>query len=177
VEGVTETAGELARELTATDSVSTSGIARLMRDQEFVVPTEDILDADLYLIERVLGTRYGAGVMLCALAQHLGAAGGWESTICLHEGRFCLLDRQFHLVDPAEGWNITTPEGEDRYHICSRREVLLAILCQLFLGALVDGNLRDIHHFGTLLTGLNHDGLAELPFPIGTAGCPPCRGT
>lgn len=166
VDGVTDMVADLARELNA-KPVTTAKMTAFMRDQEFSVPSEDLLDAELYLVERVIGTRYGASALLCALAQRLGTLTNWESTICLHEGRFCLLDRRFMLIDPAEGWDVTTPEGKDRYHICSRKDVLLAVLCQLFLVALVDGNLRDLHHFGTLLTGLNDDDLGELPFPIG----------
>jgi hypothetical protein len=171
VDGISDSVADLAKEL-KTPSVTTTALTEFMRDQEFAVPSEDLLDADLYLVERVLGTRYGATALLCALAQRIGTLTNWESTICLHEGRFCLLDRQFMLIDPGEGWNVTTPEGKDRYHICSRKDVLLAVLCQLFLVGLVDGNLRDLHQFGMLLTGLNHDEITELPFPVGAGPLP-----
>lgn len=171
VDGMRESVGDLAGELKSS-SATTTALTEFMRDQEFAVPSDDLLDADLYLVERVLETRYGATALLCALAQRIGALRNWESTICLHEGRFCLLDRQFLLIDPTEGWNVIAPEGKDRYHICSRRDVLLAVLCQLFLVGLVDGNLRDLHQFGMLLTGLNSDEITELPFPVGPGPLP-----
>jgi hypothetical protein len=46
-------------------------------------------------------------------------------------------------------------------------DVLLSVLVQLFLIALVDGQLRDLYHFGDLLTALNNEDVDALPFPLG----------
>ena len=142
--------------------------AALMREQEFCVPEEDTLDVDLYLIERVFETRYGSPAMLCALAHQTGIEAGWESSIVLHEGRFCLLDRHHLLVDPAAGWHVTHLGENGKFHPCSSKDVWLGILSQLFLVALVDGHLRDLYHFGDLLSALNQGTPEEaLPYPMG----------
>jgi hypothetical protein len=142
-------------------------LAALMRDEEFTVPDEDGLDIELFLAERVLETKYGSSPVLCALAQRLGELRDWESTIVLYDGRFCLMDRHQLLMDPAEGWHIAKMEAADRVHPCARKNVWLGILTQCFLVSLVDGQLRDLYHFGDLLTTLNGTDVGSLPYPLG----------
>ncbi|MBT3375617.1 MAG: hypothetical protein HN742_12005 [Lentisphaerae bacterium] len=158
--------GEVNKTLRS-EPVTTPRVAALMREQEFVVPDQDVLDVDLYLIQRVLETRYGSPALLCLLAQHAAAGMDWMFTIVLHGGRFCLIDRNNLLLDPTEGWHISKLKAADRIHPCARRDVLLGILSQLFLVALVNGQLRDLYHFGDLLTALNRTGLDVLPYPLG----------
>lgn len=146
--------------------VTSPRVSALMREQEFRVPEEDVLDIDLYLVQRVLETRYGSPAVLGALARQVGALAGWPSTLVLHSGRFCLIDRMNLLLDPSEGWHISKLKAADRIHPCSRRDVILGVLSQLFLVALVEGNLRDLHHFGDLLTALNANA-DSLPYPMG----------
>jgi hypothetical protein len=144
--------------------------AALMREQEFCVPEEDVLDVDLYLIERVLETCYGSPAVLCALAHQAGLEAGWESSIVLHEGRFCLLDRHHLLIDPTAGWHVTHLSENTKFHPCSRKDLWLGILSQLFLVSLVDGHLRDLYHFGDLLSALNEMPPEDaLPYPLGKA--------
>lgn len=149
---------------------TTPRIAELMREQEFTVPEEDTLDVDLYLIQRVLDTRYGSAATLCALAYKIGEDLEWSFTIVLHDGRFCLIDRNNLLLDPSEGWHISKLKAKDKIHPCARRDVLLGILTQLFLVALVAGQLRDLYHFGDLLAALNGTSVDTLPFPLGGGG-------
>ena len=146
---------------------TTPRLAVLMRDNEFTVPDEDILDMDLYLVARVLQTRYGSPALLCALAQHVAAQLDWSLTIVLQLGRFKLIDRSNLLLDPAEGWRISRLKTADSIHPCSRRDVLLCVLAQLFLVSLVEGQLRDLYHFGDLLTALNGTDVKTLPEPLG----------
>jgi len=146
---------------------TTPRLAVLMRDNEFTVPDEDILDVDLYLVARVLQTRYGSPALLCALAQHVAAQLNWSLTIVLQLGRFKLIDRNNLLLDPTEGWRISRLKAEDGVHPCSRRDVLFCVLSHLFLASLVDGQLRDLYHFGDLLTALNGTDLRDLPKPLG----------
>jgi len=153
-----------------TEPVTTPRVAALMREQEFVVPDQDMLDVDLYLIQRVLETRYGSPALLCLMAQHAAASRDWMFTIVLHGGRFCLIDRNNLLLDPTEGWHISKLKAADRIHPCARRDVLLGILSQLLLVALVNGQLRDLYHFGDLLTALNRTDLDVLPYPLGDNG-------
>ena len=147
--------------------ISSPRLAALMRDQEFAVPDQDVLDVDLYLAERVLDTRFGSPAVLCPLALEMGKEMGWNATIVLFEGRFCLVDRNHLLLDPTNDWHVTKLENTDRFHPCARKHLWFGILTQLFLVCLVDGHLRDLHHFGVLLTALNDSGLDALPFPLG----------
>lgn len=143
-------------------------IAELMREEEFAVPDEDLLDVDLYLMERVIETKYGSPALLCCLAHQIGVEANWRSNIVLYEGKFCLIDRKFVLLDPTEGWHISMFRNEDKIHPCSRKDLWLGILSQLFLVALVEGQLRELYHFGDLLSALNHATTDEaLPFPLG----------
>ena len=144
-------------------------IAALMREEEFSVPEEDTLDVDLYLIERVFEIKYGSPATLCALVHHLGQMAGWFSTIVLYNGRFCLIDRNQLLVDPTEDWHIAKLEAADKIHPCAKKHVWLGILTQMFLISLVEGHLRDLYHFGQLLTALNGTSLRLLPYPLGPA--------
>jgi hypothetical protein len=147
----------------------THQIADLMREKEFTVPSDDILDVDLFLISRVLDTCYGHAALLCVLAKRIAAEAGWNATVCLHGGRFCLIDRDHILLKPSEGWQYGKISTDERIHPCSRKDVLLAILAQLFMVALIDGQLKDLHHFGSILTALNGTPVATLPYPLGPA--------
>ncbi|NOY82583.1 MAG: hypothetical protein GXP31_16415 [Kiritimatiellaeota bacterium] len=149
---------------------STPRLAALMRDQEFAVPDQDVLDVDLFLAERVLETRFGSPAVLCPLALEIGAQTGWRATIVLFEGRFCLVDRNHLLLDPGNDWHVVKLGDTDRFHPCARKHIWLGILAQLFLVCLVDGHLRDLHHFGVLLTALNDSALDALPHPLGECG-------
>jgi len=143
-------------------------LAAFMRDQEFAVPEEDTLDIDLYLIERVIESRFGSPALLCALTRELGRRAGWFSTIVLFEGRYCLIDRSSFLVDPAGDWRVMRLKGAEKFHPCARKHVWLGILAQMFLVSLVEGSLRDLHHIGDLLTVLNDETLDTLPYPLGS---------
>lgn len=158
---------EVAADLQSGETM-THQIADLMREKEFTVPSDDILDVDLFLVNRVLETRYGHAALLCVLAKRIASDAGWNATICLHGGRFCLIDRDHILLKPSEGWQYGKIGTEERIHPCSRKDVLMAILAQLFMVALIDGQLKDLHHFGTILTALNDQPLAALPYPLGT---------
>jgi hypothetical protein len=166
---VTDTVETIAAKL-GSKGANGPKVAALMKDEEFLVPDEDTLDVDLYLVERVLETKYGSPAVLCALAQQIGIEAGWSPTIVLYEGRFCLLDRRFLLLDPSEGWHISRVDADQRVHPCSPKDLWVGILTQLFLVSLVEGHLRDLYHFGDLLASLNkmssHD---ALPFPLGRA--------
>lgn len=147
---------------------SPAHIAALMREAEFCVPDEDLLDIELYLVERVMDTRYGSPAVLCAIAQESGRQAGWNSTIALHEGRFCLIDRHSVLLDPSEGWNVQKLDTAEKVHPCSPKDLWLGVLTQMFLISLVEGNLRDLYHFGDLLAALNGAAIETiLPYPLG----------
>ena len=139
-----------------------------MQKQGFSVPTETSLEVELYLTDSLLEFKFGSPALLCALAQYIGRlCDGWRSTIALREGRFCLLDSQNCVLDPSRGWEVSHLDPARNLHVCSRREVWLAVLSQLFMVGLVEGNLRDIYVLGDLLTALNGEDLDSLPYPLG----------
>lgn len=154
-------------------SPTAPAIASFMREFQFAFPEEDLLDIDLYLIERVLGTRYGAAPLLCALAMRIGEDIGWHATVVLHDGRFCLIDEDGFLLDPAHGWHMERLRRNNKLHPCSRKDVWLVVLAQIFAVALFEGNLRDLHHFADLLANLDGADIDGMPYPLGTQDAPP----
>jgi len=142
-------------------------VAAVLRDWEFAVPEQDLLDVELYLADSVLESKYGSPVLLCVLGQEIGRRCGWNATVGLYEGRFCLIDGGNLLLDPTSGWHITQMDSADKFHPCGPKDVWLGVLSQLFLVALVEGQLRDLYHFGDLLTALNDAGIEALPPPLG----------
>lgn len=153
-------------------SADAPAMASFMREIQVAFPDEDTLDIDLYLIERVIGTRFGAPALLCALAREIGERIGWQSTVVLHEGRFGLVDSAGYVMDPGAGWHLSRLRSHDRFHPCGRRDVWLGILAQILVVSLVEGNLRDLHHFGDLLAALDGQPPESLPYPLGDLGCP-----
>lgn len=164
---IAERVTALAQELPDGSKVSLAQLAALMRQHEFRVPENDLLDVDLYLLDAVLENHYGSPPLLCALAMRLAQLHDVPLTIVLFEGRFCLVDAQNFLLDPAAGWNVAKLQIAEKIHPCGRKEVWLGILSQLFLLALVEGQLRDVYHFSDLLAALNGDDLDALPYPLG----------
>lgn len=157
---------DLARQL-PDDTVETRHLSAFMKKHEFMVPEEDILDGELYMMDSVLETKYGSSPSLCVLAFRLGELCGWASQTVLFEGRLCLMAEEGNLLDPAHRWNVRELDKKDKVHACSRRDVWFMVLSQLLLIALVDGQLRDLYHYGDLLTALNESSVNELPFPLG----------
>lgn len=160
---------ELARELPATGSTAET-IAELMTEKEFTMPDEDMLDGELYMMDSVLETKYGSAAALCVLARQVGELRDWKAVPVLFEGRLCLLQSPGILLDPAHKWRLHALEESDKLHTCAKRDVWYMFLTQLFLIALVDGQLRDLHHFGDLLTALNDGNVGQLPYPLGGGG-------
>lgn len=71
------------------------------------------------------------------------------------------------MLDPSDGWNIAHPRSAKKIRPCGRQDVWLSILSQLFLVALVEGNLRNINVCGDLLTVFDNGRVEDLPYPIG----------
>jgi hypothetical protein len=149
--------------------VSIPHLAALMRQSEFSVPGEDIMDVDLYLAEDVMETRFGSSIVLCALAHEIGLRRGLNTTVALHRGQYCLADAKGMLLSPLNNWQVSKIEEKDPIHPCAPRDVWIGVLGQLFTVALVEGQLRDLSHLGFILTALNGDDLDTLPYPLGGA--------
>jgi hypothetical protein len=142
-------------------------IAAFMRNEGFTHPVEDVLGADLYLVEDALIQRVGSPILLSVLARHLGEQCGWHSTLVLYRGKHCLVDGHYNLLEPAEGWRISPLNGLDKQHPCGDRDVWLTVLSQLFLAALMEGSLQAIHRMGNILALLSGGEFDLLPFPLG----------
>ncbi len=160
---------ELAAELPA-GTIGASRIAALMKKRDYLVPEEDTLDSELYMMDSALETKYGSAPALCVVAMQVGSLRRWKAEAVLYEGRMCLLEENDVLVDPAANWKVRNLESSEKLHRCSKRDVWYIFLAQLFLVALVDGQLRDLYHFGDLLTALNQGSVDELPYPLGETG-------
>ncbi len=158
---------ELASEMGGGRAPGLPQIAAVMRNHHFSVPEEEVIDIELYLVDSVMESRLGSSVVLTALAHHTASQAGWHGTVVLHEGRFCLIDRDHRVLDPAAEWHVSKQGTSALIHPCSPRDVWVAVLTQLFTVALVEGHLRDLHHFGSLLTTLNGNDLSSLPEPLG----------
>lgn len=157
---------ELASELPGIQ-VKAADVAALMKEKEFLVPDEDVLDGELYMMDSVMDTRYGSAVALAVLAGRLGELRDWEAAPVLFEGRLCLIEKEGVLLDPAGKWKVSLLKESDKLHTCAKADVWFMFLSQLFLVALVEGQLRDLYHFGDLLTALNGHNVDDLPYPLG----------
>jgi hypothetical protein len=148
--------------------VNTNRLTAFMRNENFTYTGEDILGADLYLIEDVLAQRIGAPVILSLIARQLGRQLGWNASIVLFKGKHCLLDPRGHLIEPAENWRITRLPRHDNLHPCGNKEIWLTVLCQLFLSAMLEGRLLAIHRVGSIIARLCDGDCRDLPFPLGS---------
>ncbi len=168
-ESINEEVEAMADDLRSGTSFTTPQLATFMRDREISVPEEGVLDVDFYLIERILENNCGSAAVLTALAHQVATLCKWPMTVVLHGGAFCLIDRNNLLLDPSQGWHISKLKAADKIHPCGRRDVLLGMLSQLLLVTLLEGNMRDLHHFGSLMSALNRTRVEDMPFPLGEA--------
>jgi hypothetical protein len=153
------------------------GLAGFLRDQRFsVADKNDMFDIRLHMIQEVLLDRLGSEILLCVLMQHLGSKIGWNSAVVVYHGTFCLIDSQRQLVEPLERWRLVKLDEKEAVHACSRRDVFLAMLSQLFMAATVEGSLRDLYQFGSQLSLLREAAWDDLPYPLGSAETPECAG-
>ncbi len=148
--------------------LNTVRLTSFLRSEGFTYTGEDILGADLYLVEDMLVQRMGAPILLSVLARYLGRQRGWNATMVLFKGKHCLLDARGHLVEPAESWRITRLPRHDHLHPCGNQEVWLTVLSQLFLSAMMEGRLQAIQRVGSILTTLCGGEFQRLPFPLGS---------
>ncbi len=148
--------------------LTTARLASFMRKKNFTCADEDVLNADLYLIEEVLLQRIGSPLLLSVIAMLLGEPRGWSAAIVIYKGRHCLLDKTNTLIEPAEDWRMTPLTNTDKIHPCDKNETWLIILCQLFVSAVLEGRLQAIHRVGSLLAELNAGHVRDLPFPLGS---------
>jgi hypothetical protein len=144
-----------------------TAMSKFMKEHNFLAPTQNWFEIGNYLLGDVLESRIGAAPLLCIIAQHVGTFRDWQSRICLHNGRFCLLDQNNVLIDPSEDWSIKKKISAEQYHACHNKETLLVVLSQLFSMAVINWEPWDIHLFTKILSALYQIDPGQLPYPLG----------
>jgi len=148
-------------------TITITNIATIMRSEEFSVPTEDNLNTELYLMDKILSSRYSSSICLCVLTRQISSLCNTDLVTVLYNGHYCLIDEHNLLLDPSAGWRISKLNNSENLHPCTDKDILLGILSQLFLSAVLDGQIQEIYYFSNLLSSLNNSTTATLPFPIG----------
>ncbi|NLF94413.1 MAG: hypothetical protein GX564_11065 [Oligosphaeraceae bacterium] len=146
---------------------SLRGLVRFLKERSFITPAQNWSDISNYLIGDVLENRIGSGLMLCILAQQLGGQRGLTVNICLHAGHYCLVDEKFSLVDPMEGWKISSNVSPNLCHLCSKKELILALLFQLYSMAVISWDPFDIFLFQKILACYFDFPENAMPYPVG----------
>ena len=150
---------------------TTAQMRSFMINQGFAVPPDFGMRFEYYTIGDVLETHAGSAVLLCLLAQRIGKLCGWPSGICMYEGRFCLLDANFNVIDVTRNWE-QRRWPRDKYHMCLRKEIIACILSYLTVTAIQEGSLHELHIFASLLCDMHGQELNELPYPLGDFNIP-----
>lgn len=145
----------------------TDSMVAFMRRCNFFVPETFCLEAEMLQIDNVFKYRLGSPVILSALAHALGKEIGWESSVVIYEGVFCLVDQEQMLINPTYSWKVTRIDALERAFPCKSRDIWYNVMSQLFLTALQDGNIQDIHFYGSLLSELFDSTIGSLPYPVG----------
>ena len=152
----------LPKTLTITDLVD------FMINEEFTFTSEDILGADLYLVEDVLLQRVGAPILLSVIFCKLAKSRKLSTSIVISNGRHCVhYGKESYLINTSDNWQITKVDKATKIHHCKKIEIWITILCQLFISAIVDGQFQNIHKIGSMLSVLCGEDLEKLPFPLG----------
>ena len=166
------TVNELFKELidkTSKETMTTLELAAFMRENNFTVPNEDILDPNLFLVYEVLASALGNPLILCVITKKIAKICGKKLTIVLHKGRHCLVDDKNSFIDPQNGWSVTKLKLNAKVYPCTNRDILLTIISQLYLSSLIEGQLRVISFLSKMMAALSNSSMDELPFPIGRA--------
>jgi hypothetical protein len=157
------------------EPVTTDELVGFMRSNNFFVPETFALEEEMLMTDIVLKFRLGSAIILSALAFSIGRSCGWEGGIVIYDGHFCLIDKHKKLINPTLSWKITDAEPK-RCFPCRNRDILYNVLCQLFLTSLQDGDMQEIHLYGSLLTELFDSDMSHLPYPVGNELLPKTGG-
>jgi len=147
--------------------MTTLEIAAFMREQSFSCPNEDILDPGLFLIYEVLECSLGNPLLLCIIARQVAMKHQKRLTIVLHKGRHCLVSDESSFIDPQNGWSVTKLKQNAKVYPCTNRDILLTVISQLYLSALIEGQLRIIAFLSKMMAALSNTTVSEFPYPVG----------
>jgi hypothetical protein len=146
---------------------SSTQLAAYFHDGGFALSAENYLASELYLLDEVLEHRYGAPVMLCCIAKCLADHCSWPVSVILYKGRHCLIDKNRNLIETWDSWRVTKlPAGEQVCH-CSKSDLWLSILSQLFLASLQEGQIQAVYRVSSILAEFCGGSFDMLPFPLG----------
>ncbi|WDE99237.1 hypothetical protein PQO03_15485 [Lentisphaera profundi] len=157
---------ELYKDLSAKD-FNTKALCDYMKDKSYYAPKHDILDSGVNLISSVLINGEGSPLMLCIISQLLGRRFSTQFQIVLYKGHHCLIDAHKTLIEPANNWKTTLITEKIKAHPCSEQNLILTIIANLYLSALVEGQLKILHTLSSLMATLSDMDLTNFPFPIG----------
>ena len=140
-----------------------------MREKNFYVPKNDVLDSDLSLIGSALYNGEGSPLILCIIAQVIANRYGHKFKIVLHKGHHCLIDSNKILIEPAQNWKITPLKEGMKAHLCSEKNLILTLVSNLYLSSLVEGQLSNLQIFSSMMAKLSAMDLKDFPYPVGRA--------
>jgi hypothetical protein len=149
--------------------LTTLELAAFMHEHGFCAPNEDILDPCLFLIYEVIASDLGNPLLLAIVAQQVARHHDKKLTIVLHKGRHCLVDEHSSFIDPQNGWSVTKLKLNSKVYPCTNRDILLTVISQLYLSALIEGQLRIISFLSRMMAALSNTSLEDFPFPVGKA--------
>lgn len=155
-----------------TDKVDTAELTCLdlcefMREQGFMVPEEDVLDPDLYLIDAVLTCGLGSPLMSAIIAQKIAKEFHLELSIVLCKGKHFLLDPEDNLISPQNGWTFKKLKKGSKIYPCTQKDCIESMIAFLYLSAVTEGQLKLIYTFSKIIAILSNTTLEKLPYPIG----------
>lgn len=146
---------------------NTKSLCNYMKDKNYYVPKNDILDSGINLISSVLINGEGSPLMLCIISQLWGTRFSWPFQIVLHKGHHCLIDNNKMLIEPANNWKCSLIDEKIKAHPCTEKGLILTVIANLYLSALVEGQLKILHTLSTLMSKISKTDLADFPYPIG----------
>ena len=147
-------------------------ISKYMIERKFTVPPHPILNIFYYLVGDVLENGQGIALVLCLLARQLARGNSYSLKVCLSCGKFCLVDRQRNLLDPTDGWTITSDVPPDAIHLCTSQEIIRVYLAQLIASSVMVWEAYDVHLFIQLMFRIEGFSRDQLPYPYGNFQAP-----
>jgi hypothetical protein len=151
---------------------SSTQLAAYLHKDGFALNAENYLASELYLLDEILEHRQGAPVMLCCIAKCLADHCNWPVSVILYKGRHCLIDKNRNLIETWDSWRVTKLPAGDQVCHCSKSDLWLSILGQLFLASLQEGQIQAVYRVSSILAEFCGGTFDALPFPLGqpTAG-------
>ena len=147
-------------------------LADFMKLRNFQVPPLPWFSIDFFLISSVILNGAGIPLLLCVIAQRLARTRNLQCTICLKDGKTCLVDDRNNVLDPLENWALTHQASNDRLFRCSNQTMVRILLAQLQSSSIIAWECFDAHAFSRLMQRLDNVKGSTLPYPFGDFDAP-----